>query len=145
MKLLFGRYPVAGLRLLILLPVAVVLVGCGGSPEVALKRGGKCLDNGNREAAVDAFTEAIRIDPNCKKAYLSRGMAYNELGKPRRAIDDFTRAIELDPRDSYPYEQRAQIHRTVFQDEDKAQIDEEKAALIRQQRWSDLQKLRDKR
>jgi len=145
MKLSFGRYPAAGVRPLILLPISALLVGCGGSPEMALKRGSNCLNNGNREAAIDAFTEAIRIDPACKKAYLSRGMAFNELGKPERAIDDFTRAIELDPRDSYPYEQRAQIYRTVFHNEDKAQIDEEKAALIRQKRWSDLQKLRDKK
>jgi len=136
----------ACLRSLAWVLAAAVVAGCAGQlPDEALKRGDKHAMDGNQKKAIAAYSEAIKLDPNCKKAYVCRAMAYNESGEPKKALKDFSKAIELDSRDSYPYEQRASIYRRVFNEEDKAKADEEIAAAIRQKRWSDLQKLRKKR
>jgi len=121
----------------------LLLTGCGGSPERALKLGDKYLAEGNREKAIAAYSKAIGIDPNCLNAYLSRAMCYNETNQPEKAIKDFSAAIKLDPRGSaYAYDQRAILYRTVLHDEARARADKKCAEAIRDKRWQDLPKLR---
>lgn len=132
------------LRILVgMLALSSLATGCEDkqSAQGPLAEGDRLLFSNKPHEAVPFYNEAIEIDPECKKAYLCRAMAYLELEKPERALDDFTKAIELDPEDSYPYEQRAKIYRTVLKDEAKAKKDQQIAEAIRQRRWSDLQKL----
>ncbi len=143
----WGR--IARLLLLSWLTAAVVPAGCGGpSPEEVLKAvelGDKYAVDGKHKKAIAAYSRAVTIDPDCKKAYVCRGMSYNESGQSKKALKDFSKAIKLDPSDSYPYEQRAHIYRTVLHDEAKASADDERAEAIRQKRWGDLQKLRKRK
>jgi tetratricopeptide (TPR) repeat protein len=52
---------------------------------------------GERDRAIDDFTQAIRIDPRYARAYNARGSEYGKKNEFDRAIADFSRAIELDP------------------------------------------------
>ncbi|EHJ11510.1 tetratricopeptide repeat-containing S1 family peptidase, partial [Crocosphaera watsonii] len=47
--------------------------------------------------AINAFTQAIRLNPNYNIFYYNRGVAYNKLGNYQRAIEDHNQAIRLDP------------------------------------------------
>ena len=137
-----------------LVPLAVLLVaGCadsdssgsnkGGSQSNAsvekyVKAGDDALSDGDRKKAVQAYTKAINLDPECYKAYLKRGMVHNESGDDNSALKDFDTAIELDPRDSsFPYEQRAQIYRKQGK-RSQAEADDETAAAIRNKEWDKL-------
>jgi tetratricopeptide (TPR) repeat protein len=46
--------------------------------------------------AIAAYTEAIRLDPNCTEAYVRRSEIY-ERSDMQLAIDDLTRAIRINP------------------------------------------------
>jgi len=123
--------------------------GCGGggaSENVQLAAryvaaGDDCLAQGDLRKAIAAYSKAIQLDPENKKAFLCRGMALSDANRHQQAVADYTSAIALDPRDSFPYERRAAIYRDVLHDPARAKADDDKAALIRQKRWSDLQNL----
>lgn len=132
------------------LAAAALVAGCGGSSnpkrsgkssptvEKALAEGKDQLTRGNRTKAIAAYSRAIKLDPECKEAYVWRGVAHNESGKPKDALADFTKAIELDPTDCYAYEQRASIYETSLHDSGKAKADRDKAFELRQQNRDDM-------
>jgi adenylate cyclase len=63
---------------------------------------------GNHQAALDAFKEAIRIDPNFAAAYAQAANEMVFLGDPKGAILMAGKAIELSPKD-----QSAQVFKWV--------------------------------
>jgi len=115
------------------------------SPAVksALQRGDDALKRNDRQTAIAAYTEAIKLDAKLKRAYVGRGVAYNELGEIRKALEDFTKAIELDPEDSYPYEQREKVYRKLGEHA-KADADKEKAFALREKRRNQIRQDRKK-
>ena len=60
-------------------------------------RGVAYANKGDYELAVEAFTNAIALNPNLAMAYSNRGGAYRDKGDYDRAIEDCNTAIELDP------------------------------------------------
>jgi hypothetical protein len=71
------------------------------------------FDNGNAfydkkeyDKAINAYTEAIRLDPNYAIAYYNRGLAYSNLGKFDKAISDYSHAIRVDPNFTLAYVNR---------------------------------------
>lgn len=52
-------------------------------------------ENGNAQAAIIDYTEAININPEFVEAYFARAKAYDALGRHLRAIQDFTKVIDL--------------------------------------------------
>lgn len=50
---------------------------------------------GQFDAAVKCYDQAIKLNPNSAYLYNDRGMSYKELGKLDRAIGDFSQAIEV--------------------------------------------------
>ena len=73
---------------------------CGNTDAAAdaLKKGKACLEKKDFDAAIAAFTEAIRLDPKDAVAYSERGRAYVEKGDLDKAIADCSEAIHLDPK-----------------------------------------------
>ena len=63
-----------------------------------IRRGHKDLARKSLDAAIDAYTEAIRMDPKHAAAYLLRARAYEEKGDEARAEADLesVRALEAD-------------------------------------------------
>jgi tetratricopeptide (TPR) repeat protein len=68
-------------------------------PDVPLLEGYVYKHNGDRELAVQAFTEALRRDPSVVTAYVNRGFVLNDLRRPDEAKKDFDEALKRDPKD----------------------------------------------
>ena len=62
------------------------------------------------EAAIDDFTEAIRLNPGYYEAYGNRGAAKTALGKLDDAIDDFGEIIRLRPNDPFAHSNRGSTY-----------------------------------
>ena len=80
---------------------------------------------GNHQAALDAFKETIRIDPNFAAAYAQAANEMVFLGEPKEAILLAGKAIELSPKD-----QSAQVFKWVQGRAYFALGDYEKAAEV---------------
>jgi|GEM_PF-4751776 Flp pilus assembly protein TadD len=62
------------------LPVnAIAQVNSPSTAQDFLDQGVKQLQQGNLEAAINNFNEAIRLNPNYAQAYGNRGIAYSRL------------------------------------------------------------------
>ena len=75
-------------------------------PEARQKRREAAIHNnyglayraeGDYDRAVEAFTQAIELNPNYAIAYNNRGEVYRDKGNFDLAIADYTKAIELKP------------------------------------------------
>ena len=55
------------------------------------------MQKGDYKAAAQAFSEALKLDPNYVKAYLDRGTTYRKLGNFEDAMADLNRAAQLEP------------------------------------------------
>jgi tetratricopeptide (TPR) repeat protein len=68
---------------------------------------GDAWDNqGNHDAAIADYTQAIANDPNCALAYNQRGATYYEMGQFDRAIADYTQAIAVNRNYAAAYNNR---------------------------------------
>ena len=61
-----------------------------------VRRGNKDLASAALDAAIDAYTEALRLDPKHATAYLLRARAYEEKGDEAKAEADLARAKALE-------------------------------------------------
>ena len=55
------------------------------------------------DAAVAAYTKALKLNPKCAKAYCGRGRSYGNKGEIDKAFADLNDAIRLDPQDVLAY------------------------------------------
>jgi tetratricopeptide (TPR) repeat protein len=62
-----------------------------------VNRGNDYNKLGQYQSAIDAFSEAIRLQPDLTTAYYNRGIAYSNHGQPQLAIEDYNKAIRLQP------------------------------------------------
>lgn len=70
------------------------------SSHAAVQTGRTAYKQKDYEAALDAFTLAIELDPNSAVAFNERGSTYSKLNRQDLAIKDFKRAIALQPKGS---------------------------------------------
>jgi tetratricopeptide (TPR) repeat protein len=68
-------------------------------PDIPLLAGYVYKHNGDRDQAVQSFTEALNRDNSVVTAYVNRGYVFNDLGKPAQAELDFKEALRRDPKD----------------------------------------------
>ena len=78
--------------------------------EQSKSRGSAYLEIGDHERAIEAFDEAIRLDPRDGEAYYLRGSAYSYLGRFKRAMEDGSAAILLDSSDAASHNERGAGH-----------------------------------
>jgi tetratricopeptide (TPR) repeat protein len=78
-------------------PFLLSAVGAAGADPaaLALKKGTASFENWDFDAAIAAFTEAIRLKPKLAEAYSSRGEALTLAGEFDEAIADYSEAIRL--------------------------------------------------
>jgi tetratricopeptide (TPR) repeat protein len=78
------------------------------------------------QAAIAAFSEAIRLDPEWAAPYSRRGRAYTDLNEYGKALEDINHALSLDPKLPFAYVARARTYlglgqfRETLDDADKA-------------------------
>ncbi len=72
-------------------------------------------DAGRYEEAVQAFQEAIRLNPKYALPWNSLGDVYNALGNRQQAIAAYQQAIALDPGYAWPYNNLGMVYQTIGQ------------------------------
>jgi serine/threonine protein kinase/lipoprotein NlpI len=98
--------------------------------KVAYQRGRSEFTRHAYDRAVEAFTEAIRLDPDSFLAHRDRGVAYHLQGRYREALADYSEAIRLSPDDALTYLVRARVHRELGEN-DRALNDYTEAIRLR--------------
>ena len=69
-------------------------------PELArvwFNKGRDLDDLGEYDEAIEAYDEAIRLNPNYAKAWFNKGLSLDDLGKYDEAVKAYDEAIRLDP------------------------------------------------
>ena len=67
------------------------------------ERGGRYFDERDFDGAITEYTEAIKLDPDYRSAYYTRGLLYKKKKEFDLAIADFTEAIRIDPNEGEFY------------------------------------------
>jgi tetratricopeptide (TPR) repeat protein len=98
--------------------------------QTSLQEANKKAQEGQLDAAVQDYTQAINADPKNPVAYVNRGLAYQNKGDRRKALEDYTQAIALNDKLAEAYNNRSHVY---FDDEkyDQAIADAEKAIDLR--------------
>jgi tetratricopeptide (TPR) repeat protein len=78
-------------------PTAPTLTEDSTTAKEWVERGIALKENGNIQAAINAFNNAIDIDRYHATAFFYRGLTYNELEQYEAAKKDFSITIELEP------------------------------------------------
>lgn len=65
---------------------------------------------GDMQGAIEAWTQALRIDPKDTHAYYDRGVTKADVGNYKEAIEDLNQVIRLNPKYSNAYLQRDKIY-----------------------------------
>jgi tetratricopeptide (TPR) repeat protein len=84
---------------------------------------------GEYAKAIEAYGEAIRLNPRDSVAYRERGLAHRRLREYDQAIADYTEAIKIEPKDAVAYNNRAAV-RYLKGDADGANADATEALRI---------------
>ena len=93
---------------------AVVACGSsGGSGEAEAlaeyQRGVELQERGNLMRALEAYSAALRQDPQLAKGYAARGFLYHVFQNPDPALADLNRAVKLDPEMAAAYHYRGLV------------------------------------
>ena len=83
--------------------------------EQWLAEGVAHYDVGQYEAALVAYDQALRLDPEYAAAYHNRGMAYVALQQYDKAIDAYNRALQLAPENVTVYFNRGWVYHDLKQ------------------------------
>ena len=78
--------------------------------ETAYERGSEYLRQGNYKLAIQAFNEALKLNPRSAKVYVSRGDAYSRTKDDEKAIADYTAALKIDRKSADAYQARGFLY-----------------------------------
>ena len=79
--------------------------------EIAFQRGNVQSLLGQTDMAIEAYSNAIHLNPRDARAYNNRGVDYGEKGESDLAIRDFYKAIDLKPDYDLAYNNRGAVYR----------------------------------
>ena len=83
-----------------------------------------------RQEAVREFSQAIRLNPDYKIAYIMRASVSEQLEQYNLALADFNKVILLDPQNAYIYHMRGRLKHLRLDDRLGALVDFKKAIAI---------------
>lgn len=87
------------------------------------------LMRGDYRGAIEAFTQALRLNPNLVEAYTCRGNARFELGDKQGAVEDYDHTLRLNPNDANAYYYRGNAC-SDLEDKQEAIEDYQRAAKL---------------
>jgi tetratricopeptide (TPR) repeat protein len=101
--------------LLLLFPIGAMATegnrGCKAETAEAWRLCGDTARlNGDYTAAIAAYDEALRLDPEYEPALTNRGISYRETHDYKAALRDFTEVIRLNPQALAAYNNRASTY-----------------------------------
>ena len=99
-------------------------------PKWVFQQGNFLLALEQTEKAIEAYSHAIKLDPNYAYAYNNRGIAYAKVGKYNRAIEEYKTAIQLKPDYAHAYNNRAAAY-TLTGEFDRSLKDYSRAIQLR--------------
>ncbi|MBL1176335.1 tetratricopeptide repeat protein [Pantanalinema sp. GBBB05] len=67
------------------------------------------MQQGQYEAAVKDFTQAVQLDPDAAAIYVNRGLAQHRMGDLGAAAQDYDKAIALNPQLAEAYNNRSHV------------------------------------
>ena len=79
--------------------------------EIAFQRGNVQSLLGQTDMAIEAYSNAIHLNPRDARAYNNRGVDYGQKGEDDLAIKDFDKAIDLKPDYDLAYNNRGAVYR----------------------------------
>ena len=79
--------------------------------ELAFQYGNVQTLLGQKDMAIEAYSNAIHLNPRDARAYNNRGVDYGEKGEGDLAIKDFDKAIDLKPDYDLAYNNRGAVYR----------------------------------
>ena len=88
--------------------------------------GNRFYFNNNLDKALEAFNEAIKLNPNNALAYCNRSVIYFDREDYEKALSDANKAVELDPTYALSYYNRGLANQNL-QDYEQAVLDYNKA------------------
>ncbi len=68
-----------------------------------LNRGNAWSEKGEYDKAIDAYTDALEMNPRLTAAYNNRGRAWQEKGEYDKAIADYNQTLAIKPKDADAY------------------------------------------
>ncbi|XP_060104330.1 putative protein FAM10A4 [Heteronotia binoei] len=68
------------------------------------------LEKGNLQRALELFTEAIKLNPQCSETFVNRASVFVKLKKPTAAIRDCNKASEINSKSALPYKWRGKAY-----------------------------------
>ena len=83
--------------------------------QVCNNRGVMSYYRGAMEAAVEAFRQALKLQPDYSEAYNNLGLALSKLGQEKEAVEAFQEALKLDPNMGEVYNNLGFLYHTSAQ------------------------------
>ena len=68
------------------------------APLAWIELGNSYFDAGQNEKSIQAYRQALDIDPNNANVWTDMGVMYRRSGNPQEALKSFDKAIEVDPK-----------------------------------------------
>jgi hypothetical protein len=111
-------FPIVGLslNLLVIVSMSVTIafaIGEGGEVGALIQEGQQLEQDGDYDAAIDAYNNAIDHNPDHGDAYFYRAGAHFQLANNAAAVSDARRATELNP-DNAEYQARLCIYGSLL-------------------------------
>jgi len=103
--------------------------GLENGAEAYYTRGLARYKMGDKQGAIEDYTEAIKLNKNLVLAYTNRGNCLYKIGKKQEAISDYTQAIKLNPNYPDAYYNRGVVYSDIG-DKKNAIADYSKAVAL---------------
>jgi len=75
----------------------------GQQIQILNNTGNALLSLGRKEKAIEAYRQAVAVDPKFAHPYNGLGNALSYLGRKEEAIEAYRQAVAVDPKFAYPY------------------------------------------
>ena len=106
------------------------MTACDKTKEAYIKQGVAHAKLKKYNQAIEAFSQAIKLDPNNAEYYYKRAVTYGNINQHQRAIEDFNEAIRLNPKYAEAYSNRGFVYMVKLNNKEKGCSDWKRACEL---------------